>query len=111
MPQEATGDERRITGARSSTGGGTAAGVRAERRPLLRTLAPAAIVLGLAALVLGFIPPTHLLGAIAGVVGLPLSLYSQLVSTSTNERWLNVVGMVGSFVGLAFAVSHGGFTL
>jgi hypothetical protein len=42
---------------------------------------------------------------------LPVALYSQLVSATTGERWLNVVGMVTSFVGAAFAISHGGFSL
>jgi len=71
----------------------------------------AAAAIGLVALVLGFIPATHFFGAVAGVIGLPLGLYSQLMSTTTNERWFNVVGMVASFVGAAFALRHGGFSL
>ncbi|MBO2453566.1 hypothetical protein J4573_41205 [Actinomadura barringtoniae] len=82
-----------------------------ERHPVENSLAVAAICIGLAALVLGFIPATHFFGALAGVIGLPLALYSQMVSATTGERWLNVVGMVGSFVGAGFAISHGGFSL
>ncbi|MQY05338.1 hypothetical protein [Actinomadura macrotermitis] len=104
MPQEAAGSERQA--GRRVAGAGTAA----ERGTVERSLAPAAIVIGLVALVLGFIPATHFLGALAGVIGLPLALYSQMVSASTGERWLNVIGMVGSFVGAAFALRHGGFT-
>jgi hypothetical protein len=33
-----------------------------------------------------------------------------MVSATTGERWLNVVGMVGSAVGVALALAHGGFT-
>jgi hypothetical protein len=61
--------------------------------------------------VLGNIPSAHFFGALAGVIGLPVALYSQLVSATTGERWLNVIGMVGSFVGAAFALSHGGFSI
>jgi hypothetical protein len=101
MPQEATGKKRpTIT---LNTDG--------ERHPLENSLAVAAITIGLSALVLGFIPATHFFGAVAGVLGLPLALYSQLISATTGERWLNVVGMVASFVGAAFALRHGGFAI
>ena len=82
-----------------------------ERHPVENALAVASITIGLIALVLGFIPPAHFFGALAGVIGLPLALYSQMISATTGERWLNVIGMVASFLGAAFAVSHGGFSL
>ncbi|GAA2443163.1 hypothetical protein GCM10010191_69470 [Actinomadura vinacea] len=101
MSQEAAGKKRPVL--TLNTDG--------ERHPVENSLAVASITLGLLALVLGFIPATHFFGALAGVIGLPLSLYSQLVSATTGERWLNVVGMVASFVGAAFALSHGGFSI
>ena len=101
MPQEVAGKRR--SAITLNTDG--------ERHPMENSLAVAAICIGLAALVLGFIPATHFFGAVAGVIGLPLALYSQMVSATTGERWLNVVGMVCSFVGAGFAISHGGFTL
>ncbi|GLZ14831.1 hypothetical protein Acsp04_50660 [Actinomadura sp. NBRC 104425] len=82
-----------------------------ERHPLENALAIAAITIGLIALVLGFIPATHFFGALAGVIGLPLALFSQMVSATTGERWLNVIGMIASFLGAAFALRHGGFSL
>ncbi|XVQ10963.1 hypothetical protein ACQP1W_52160 [Spirillospora sp. CA-255316] len=82
-----------------------------ERHPVENSLAVASITIGLIALVLGFIPATHFFGALAGVIGLPLALYSQMVSATTGERWLNVVGMVAAFIGAAFALSHGGFSV
>ncbi|MCW2914115.1 MAG: hypothetical protein JWN52_2183 [Actinomycetia bacterium] len=81
-----------------------------ERHPRENSLAVTAMAFGLTALVLGFIVVTHMPAAIIGIVGLPLSLYSQMVSATTGERWLNVVGMVGSAVGVALALAHGGFT-
>ncbi|MEV4254132.1 hypothetical protein AB0J52_13315 [Spirillospora sp. NPDC049652] len=102
MPQEVAGrrSERGAVGARP-----------AERHMFQDGLAGGAIVLGLLALVLGWIPATHFFGALAGVIGFPLALYSQLTSKTTGERWLNVVGLVGSFVGFGFALRHGGFMI
>ncbi|MFI0369478.1 hypothetical protein ACH35V_16490 [Actinomadura sp. 1N219] len=99
MPQEAAGAKRQTAGART------------EPHRFQDVLAVAAVTIGLAALVLGWIPATHFPGAVAGVIGLPLALYSQMISATTNERWLNVIGMVASFMGTAFALSNGGFSI
>lgn len=82
-----------------------------EPHPLQNTLAVTAFVLGMCALLLGFISDTHFFGALAGVIGLPLALYSQLISATIGERWLNVIAMVASFVGAGFALRHGGFSV
>ncbi|RKS79323.1 hypothetical protein BZB76_0783 [Actinomadura pelletieri DSM 43383] len=100
MPQEATRTERQAT-----------AVPKAESHRYQDILAVAAVTIGLAALIMGWIPATHLPGAIAGVIGLPLALYSQMISATTNERWLNVIGMVASFMGTAFALNNGGFSI
>ena len=81
-----------------------------ERHPRENSLAVAAVMFGMTAFVLGFVVSAHLPAAIIGVVGFPLGLYSQMVSATTGERWLNVVGMIGSAVGLALALAHGGFS-
>ncbi|QKW40042.1 hypothetical protein HUT06_43420 [Actinomadura sp. NAK00032] len=101
MPQEAT-DARR-TPARAET--------RQEPRRLQGVLAVAAITIGVAALFLGWFPETHFPGAVLGVIGLPLALYSQMISATTNERWLNVIGMITAFIGTGFALSNGGFSI
>jgi len=80
------------------------------RHPRENSLAVAALVFGVVAFFLGFIHAAHMPAAIIGLIGFPLGLYSQMVSATTGERWLNVIGMIGSFVGLALALSHGGFT-
>ncbi|TYB49268.1 hypothetical protein [Actinomadura chibensis] len=107
MPQEAAGAERHATGAEQRS----AAGTEVEPHKLQAVLAVVAVTIGIAALIMGWIPQTHLPGAVAGVIGLPIALYSQLISATTNERWLNVIGMVTSFLGVAFALSHGGFSV
>lgn len=82
-----------------------------ERHPRENSLALSAFVLGAVSFVLGlFFPSAHVLGAVTGAVGFPLSLYSQLISATTGERWFNVIGMIGSFVGAGLALRHGGFT-
>ncbi|WP_207936145.1 hypothetical protein [Actinomadura sp. KC216] len=106
MPQEAAGAKRQASGTQAP-----AARTETESHRLQDVLAVAAVTIGLAALVLGWIPATHFPGAVAGVIGLPLALYSQMISATTNERWLNVIGMVASFMGAAFALSNGGFSL
>ncbi len=102
MSQQAAGKKRRSAFTLNTDG---------ERHPVENSLAVASITIGVIALVLGTIPPTHFFGTLAGVIGLPLALYSQLVSATTGERWLNVIGMVTSFVGAGFAISNGGFSI
>lgn len=80
-----------------------------ERHPKENLLAVVSFVLGLIAFVLGFIVAAHLPAAVIGIIGFPTALYSQMISATTGERWLNVIGMIGSFVGLGLALAHGGF--
>ena len=101
MPQEATGTQRPAVRARAEQ----------ESHRLQDVMAVAAVTIGIAALVLGWIPATHFPGAVLGVIGLPVALYSQMISATTNERWLNVIGMITSFVGAGFALSNGGFSI
>ncbi|OLT25481.1 hypothetical protein BJF79_44215 [Actinomadura sp. CNU-125] len=102
MPQEAAGSRQGVA-ARPD--------VQTESHAVGNGLAAASITIGIAALILGWVPSTHLAGAIAAVIGLPLALYSQMVSGTINQRWLNVIGMVAAFLGGAFALSHGGFSV
>ncbi|XRQ07274.1 hypothetical protein ACN3XK_63965 [Actinomadura welshii] len=101
MPQEAAGTTRQAVDREG----------RPESHRLQDWLAVASITIGVAALIMGWIPATHLPGAVAGLIGLPLALYSQMISATTNERWLNVIGMVSSFLGISFALNNGGFSL
>jgi hypothetical protein len=80
-----------------------------ERHPKENSLAVVSFVLGVGAFALGFVVAAHLPAAVIGVVGFPIALYSRMVSATTGQRWLNVIGMIGSFIGLALAIAHGGF--
>ncbi len=82
-----------------------------ERHPKENSLAVASLIFGVVAFFLGFIVKAHFPAAVIGLIGFPLGLYSQMISATTGERWLNIIGVIGSFVGLALALSHGGFGL
>ena len=57
--------------------------------------------------------PGHALqrGCAAALAALGVGAVSQLISETTNERWFNVTGVIAGAVGLAFAISNGGFDL
>lgn len=80
-----------------------------RRHPVENALTVTTLVLGLLAFVTGFIVAAHAIASWAGVLGFVIGLYSQYISATTAERSLNVVGMVGAFVGAALGIFHGGF--
>jgi hypothetical protein len=76
--------------------------------PRENALAAVTFVLGAGAFICGAVASLHLIGAILGVAGGGLAAYSQMISQTTGERWLNVTGAIMAVVGFALAVSHGG---
>jgi hypothetical protein len=46
-----------------------------------------------------------------GIGAFLFGLYSQLVSATTGERWVNVIGIGLAFLGVGLGLSHGGFRL
>ncbi|MFI7707197.1 hypothetical protein [Nonomuraea sp. NPDC049480] len=77
--------------------------------PVENILAIATLLLGVVAFVSTFWVAAHAISAWAGTLGFGVGLYSQYVSETTPQRSLNVVGLVGSFVGAALGIAHGGF--
>lgn len=73
------------------------------------TLAIITLVCGVVAFVATFWPSAHMISSWVGTLGFGVGLYSQYISATTPQRSLNVVGMVGSFVGAALGIAHGGF--
>jgi hypothetical protein len=74
------------------------------------SLSVVTILGGLLAFVCGLVMSAHLIAVCAGLATIAIGLYSQLVSATTTERWINVVGIGLSVVGLGLGLSHGGFT-
>lgn len=66
---------------------------------------------GLIAFVTGVVHSGHFVAVCVGIATFLFGLYSQLVSATTAERWINVIGIGLAFVGVGLGLSHGGFTL
>ncbi|MFC4012877.1 hypothetical protein ACFOY2_37005 [Nonomuraea purpurea] len=77
--------------------------------PMENALAVAALGCGLVAFVSTFWISAHPISAWFGTLGFGVGLYSQYVSVTTPQRSLNIIGIVGSFVGAALGIAHGGF--
>ncbi|ETK35096.1 hypothetical protein GCM10009530_58240 [Microbispora corallina] len=77
--------------------------------PLENAMTIATLALGLVAFVTGFVVRAHVVAAWTGAIGFWGGLYAQYVSSTTAQRSLIIVGVVGSFVGVALGIAHGGF--
>lgn len=75
------------------------------------SLAVITLVGGLIAFVCGIVHGGHFVAVCLGIVMVLFGLYSQLVSATTRERWVNVLGIGLAFVGVGLGLSHGGFTI
>jgi hypothetical protein len=77
--------------------------------PVENALAVATLLCGIVAFVSTFWTSAHAISAWFGTLGFGVGLYSQYVSATTPQRSINVFGLVGSFVGAALGIAHGGF--
>ncbi len=75
------------------------------------SLSAITLVAGLIAFVCGVVPSGHFIATILGICTFLFGLYSQLVSATTSERWVNVIGIGLAFVGAGLGLSHGGFRI
>ena len=76
--------------------------------PRENALALATLVLGLVALVTAFFPGLHLLASWTGLAGIVVGAWAQLVSATTAERFLTVVGMGAAALGFYLGMANGG---
>jgi hypothetical protein len=82
-----------------------------QAHPLENSLAVVTVVAGLFTFVTGAVHTTHFIAVCVGFATFLFGLYSQMVSATTPERWLNVLGIGMAFVGLGLGLSHGGFSV
>lgn len=80
-----------------------------EPHPLENTLAIMTLVGGLVSAILAINPAWHVPGAWAGAAALVIGAVAQMVSATTAQRWVVVIGWVLAFVGTIVNVGHGGF--
>lgn len=77
--------------------------------PRENILAVVTLACGLVAFIAALLPGGHVVASWVGVFGFVLGFFSQYISATTGERVLNIIGIVGSFVGTALGIAHGGF--
>ena len=87
-----------------------------QPHPAENATAIAVLVAGLVSFVLGLIvrntntaPAVHIITTILGLFSVLVGLYVQMVSSTRNQRIVIVTGIIAGFVGLAIALSKGGF--
>jgi len=78
------------------------------RHPLENVGSTLTAVFGVCAALCAFFPSMHLLGSWTGLAGLATGAWSQMISATTAERWINICAIVLSGIGLLFGLAHGG---
>lgn len=73
-------------------------------------LAIGTLICGIVAITTGFIVAAHVVASWMGAIGFAGGLYAQYISSTTPQRSVIIIGVVGSFVGVALGIAHGGFT-
>lgn len=76
--------------------------------PVQNAFAVATLLLGAVAAVTAIFPGMHLLSSWAGLVGIAVGGWGQLISATTAERFLLIIGMGASGVGLYLGMAEGG---
>lgn len=71
-------------------------------------LAAATVVFGVVAIVCAFFDHLHILGAWSGLAGVLVGLGGQMISATTLERFVLVIALGGSAVGLFINMANGG---
>ncbi|NJP64923.1 hypothetical protein [Streptomyces spiramenti] len=64
--------------------------------------------LGLVALVTAFFPGLHLIASWAGLIGIVTGATGQMISVTTAERFVTVIGLGAAATGFYLGVAHGG---
>ncbi|CAL9473416.1 hypothetical protein H7827_14890 [Streptomyces sp. JH002] len=76
--------------------------------PVPNILAAVTAVLGPAALLLSLWPGMHLAASWAGLAGIATGGWGQLVSATTAERFVLVIGLGAAATGFYLGMAHGG---
>ncbi|GAA2383953.1 hypothetical protein GCM10010420_02650 [Streptomyces glaucosporus] len=95
---------------RRRTGGRIAAVLNSDHQahPVENRLVAVTAVLALVAFVTGFFPVLHLLASWAGLAGVVAGLWGQMISATTEERFVLVIGTGAAALGFFLGMWNGG---
>ena len=79
-----------------------------KAHPRENSLVLATAVFGLVAAISAIFPSQHLLSSWTGLAGIITGGYGQFISATTGERFVLIIGLGASAVGLLLGVAHGG---
>ncbi|GEB50765.1 MULTISPECIES: hypothetical protein [Streptomyces] len=77
--------------------------------PVENSLATVTLVLGAVAALTAIWHGLHLISSYTGVVGVLTGAWAQMISATTGERFVAVIGMGAAAIGFYLGVAHGGF--
>jgi hypothetical protein len=76
--------------------------------PVENRVAAATLLLGAVAALTAIVPDLHLISAWAGLAGIATGGWGQLISATTAERFLLIIGLGAAGVGFYLGMAHGG---
>ena len=79
-----------------------------QRHPKQNAMAFATLGLGIVSLIAATNPDWHVPGAWTGLVGAIVGGIDQFISETTGERWIIVIGLIGSALGFGLNLANGG---
>ncbi|MBW1598804.1 hypothetical protein [Streptomyces sp. JJ38] len=77
--------------------------------PVENAFTAATLVLGLVAFVTSFFSGLHVLASWVGLVGVLTGLRGQMISATTAERFVLIIGLGAAAFGLYLGMANGGF--
>ncbi|MGR3936626.1 hypothetical protein [Streptomyces sp. BRA346] len=79
-----------------------------KAHPRENAIAVATLLIGLISFVTAYFPGLHLVSSWAGLIGMLGGAWGQLISATTGERFLLIIGLGASGVGFYLGMAHGG---
>jgi hypothetical protein len=76
--------------------------------PVANGVAAATLLLGAVAALTAIVPDLHLISSWAGLAGIATGGWGQLISATTAERFLLIIGLGAAAVGFYLGMAHGG---
>lgn len=79
-----------------------------KAHPVENSFVAATVLLGVVAFVTSFFSGLHLLASWTGLLGIGAGMWGQMISATTGERFLLIIGLGGAAVGFYLGMANGG---